>query len=676
MKEQKALMRHQSRSFQQLALCLLSSGRSQELGDMASQMGDLHDSPYYLALKLAQEQRLEEALDLLRPLATKGHQESRQLAFRLLLHQANGHFSRQEYDDLSPVLDEALGLMADDPEALKELATFQEILPFCYLRINRRPEAEEKWRLDFLECGNAGLHRLALLCYWGSRDAEARLPQEGQGETRELEALWRKAIAFWVALAASEEFWQEWGRSREEVYGVEVSSQDLEDLRKNILEDLLARRFYYYLDKYQQADQGTHARRHRQYLSLLRLERQAASAWHKLLPQLSQLERSLEIHLSGGVMLMELVRSLQKAAGQNHCFGETGKVDCPPCEWQDLCRQNRLTAERTVYLEFFGGPLMGREMGLDLIVQQILQLHLDKTDGDELAEKLSDYLSPWGLAAVFLEERLPEEVLRELERLGPEQKRHPQALYLEAAAWAEQGRLRLETQGLNPALQVWQKAKTLIQEMKRLNAPKVYRRLLRLEEEMGGWVAEGCIREARAIHKEGRTDEAIRLLQKGLEIVANDRLKDQLADLYCEKGFASLAHDQLSQARQEFETALSVKPGFLRAKEGMSTTYNNEGVKQRTAGRLEEAIRLYKKALEYNANSRICLENVAGALNALGVKKIDDEMPRAYSRERKLSLLREALAFFKEAHEYDPSNETVVKNHNKLLDILRNIPGW
>lgn len=676
MKKQKAFMKHQSRSFQQLALCLLSSGRSQELGDMASQMGDHHDSPYYLALKLAQEQRLEEALDLLRPLTTKGHPESRQLAFRLLIHRANGHFSRQEHGDLSPVLDEALGLMGDDPEALKELSTLQEILPFCYLRLNRRPEAEEKWRRDFWEYGHAGLHRLALLCYWGSRDVEARLPQEGPGELRELEALWRKTIAFWVALAVSEEFWQEWGQSREKVYGVEVSSQDLEDLRKNILEDLLARRFYYYLDKYQQAGREGHARRHRQYLSLLRLECQAASAWLKLLPQLSQVERTLGIHLSGGVSLQKLVRSLQKAAGQNHCFGENDGGDCPPCEWQELCRQNRLATEGTVHLEFFGGPLMGREMGLDLIVQQILQLHLDKTAGDELAEKLSDYLSPWGLVAIFLEERVPGEALRELEGLSIEQMRQPQARYLEAAAWAEQGRLRLETHGLDPAMEVWQKAKTLILEMKRLNAPMVYRRVLRLEEEMGEWVAEGCIREARAIHKEGRTDEAIRLLQKGLEIVANDRMKDQLADLYCEKGFACLAKDQYSQARQEFEKALSVKSGFLRAKEGISTTYNNEGVQAHDSGRLDEAIRLQKKALEFNPNNRVSRKNLGGALNALGVKKIDVEVPRAYSRERKLSLLREALALFKEAHEYDPSNESVISNHNKLLDILGNIPRW
>ncbi|HAY21714.1 MAG TPA: hypothetical protein DCY27_06025 [Desulfobacterales bacterium] len=658
-------------SYKQLALCLLRNSQSEVLRELGSEGRHAHH-PYYQALHLALEDNLQEALEGLRPLVSQGHPEAQLLGFRLLIHQAKAHFQQQDFEALSQVLDEALQLIPDNDIALEELIGFKEILPYCYLKAGKRQEAENLWHQDLWSQGGPAIHKMAILYYQWANHAEEQMAQRGEGSHEELDDLWKKTIAFWVGLASSENFWPEWSRGRLNFYGAEPKAKELAELKRHILEDLLSGRFRHFLDMYINSGHESHAGRHRRYLSLLRREKQAASTWQKLLPRLTKAKQTWGLELTQKVPLEPTVRALQQSEGHDPCFRDPNQEHCPQCSWEALCRCHDLGAEPVLCLEFFGGPLMAETMGLTQFVRQVVEIQSSGTTLDEDVERMGDYLSPLGLAVVLLEERLSEQVFQELASLESDLRTSPRARWLEAAAWAEQGR-RLEYQGLDKALEAWEKASNIMQELKRVNSAIINRRLTLLEEELGGWVADGCIREARASHQAGRTDEAIDLLKRGLEIAPNEDLKAQLADLYCEKGRAYLDKKQYQSARQEFDKALAVKPGYLKAKQGMGTSYNNEGVSHHDAGRHDDAIRMQRKALEYDPNNHTCRENIAGSLNSKGVRKIDVELDRAYTREQKLAIMMEALQLFKEAHEYDPNNESVIQNHNKLLEVLKNI---
>jgi len=658
-------------SYHQLALCLLRNGQSEVFRELVAE-GDRSDDPFYLSLHSALEGNLFGALEGLRPLASQSHPQAQRLLFRLLIHQAKIHFHQQDYEALSPVLDEALRVMPDHPAAMEELRDFQAILPYCYLKIGKRSAAENLWHQDVWMQGGPAIHKMAILYYQWAIHAEEQLAHKGEGSPEELDNLWRKAIAFWVALANSDNFWMEWSRGRSKYYEDESKAKELASLKKYILEDLLPSRFRHFFDRYTDLSQESGANRHRRYQSLLRREKQATSTWQKLLPLLDKAKQTVGFDLTQKVPLEAAVRALQQSEGVAPCFRGPDQERCPRCSWEVLCRCFEQGVEPVLHLEFFGGPLMGEALGLSHFVRRLLEIQASGTVLDEDVEKMADYLSPLGLAMVLLEERLPEQALQELAHLEPSLRSSPASQGLEASAWTEQGR-RLETHDLKRALEAWEKANRIIKELKKINAPRILRRLTQLEADLGTMVAESCIREARGLQQAERIAEAIVLLKRGLEIASTEDLKVQLADLYVINGHAHLKENQFQAARQEFQKALDVKPGYSKAKQGMSTAFNNEGVIHHDAGRLDEAVRLQRQGLEFDSNNHVCRKNLAGSLNAKGVKKIDVEVPRAYSQSQKMALAFEALELFKQAHEIDPSNQTVIDNHNRLLEILRDI---
>jgi len=663
-------------SYHQLALCLLKTSQFDKLWELGSG-GSLPHQPYYQALYLAQKGDLQGALEALRPLASQGHSKAQLLAFRLLIHQARVQFQQNDFEAFAQVLEEVQQVMPDQEEVVsKELKGFQEILPYCYLKVGKRQEAAELWLRDLWSQGASALHKLAILYYQWAVYAEERLASKGEGAQEQLDDLWRKAIAFWVALAGSEGFWSEWSRARLPSYGVTPNLKDLADLKKHIVDDLLSGRFRHYVDKYTDAGLEPQAARHRRYLSLVRREKQAAFTWQRLFPRFDFTKQVLGIDLAQKVPLQATLRALQQAAGQDPCFQGPPQERCHLCPWRAICRgPHPLGAEAVLPLEFFGGPLMAETFGLTQLIQEIVKIQATGLGSDEEIERMEDYISPLGLALVLLEERLPEQALQALDSLPPDLRASPLGKYLKVAAWAENGR-RLETQDLNQALEAWEKAVRLIREWKKVPHLRLHKRLPQLEEDLAKWVSESCIREARRLKRAERVHEAIDLLERGLKIAATEDLKMQLADLYCETGRAFLDKNQFQAARKEFEKALSIKPGYVKAKEGMSTSYNNEGVTHHDAGRFDEAIRLQRKALEYNPNNQTSRKNLAGSLNAKGVRKVDVEFEQAYTRDRQLAILLEALELFKEAHEYDPTDDAIVRNHNKLVEVLRNIRIW
>jgi tetratricopeptide (TPR) repeat protein len=671
MKQETIKPDYRDRTFHLLALCLLANDRVAELTEFVG-AGEIHPHyPYYLAIHLAKQGKFGAALENLRPLVAQGHQPSQYLAFKLLISQAGHHLQCQEHEELLQVLDEAMRLMPDDVALLAELEHFQEILPFCYLKVGKRQEAATLWRQKLWHGDLEALHRLALLNYWWTRRREEAYSRGEGGDLEEMETLWRQTIAYWVALASADLFWADWAQGRGKVYGNAISEEEIRNLKKYLMDHFLPEFCQTFIDSYNQEGKIAQTERPRRYLTLVRLEKRAAGLWQKILPRMTKVQERLGLTLTLGVALGELVRALQKAEGHQPCFFSEPREACSLCLWADLCQQSPSSQESRVFLEFLGGPLISLDLNLRHVVGQVLDLHLTYQKDDDEAEILADYLAPWGLATIFLEDKRTEEVFKELDRLSPADKGAPAVCYLRAAAWEQLGQQQLETKGLEPALKAWEQAKKGIQELKRENSPLLYRRTLALEEKLSQGVAQGCTKEARALHKEGQTEEAICLLKRGLEISSQEQLKNQLADIYCDRAWVHMGKKDYTQARREFEQALAVKPNFLRAKGGMGTSYNNEGVRHHDAGRFDEAISLQRRALEYSPNNPTSRQNLAGSLHAKGGKIIEKELKSAYTRYEKIAVLKKVLDLLKEAHEYDPNNEHVIRDHNEILRILR-----
>jgi tetratricopeptide (TPR) repeat protein len=276
-----------------------------------------------------------------------------------------------------------------------------------------------------------------------------------------------------------------------------------------------------------------------------------------------------------------------------------------------------------------------------------------------------------GLAAVWLEEKQPDQALVELEGLDQKTQQAPRAGYLRAAAMAQRGQQALEIHGFDSAFQEWQEAKKIHQKLqKHHHGPAFQQSLNRLLTELTGMVAGGALREARGLKARQKIKVAIFMLQKALQITDDREVIDLLADLYCDRGLEFLKNERYSDAQQEFNNALKVKPDCHRAKEGASTTYNNEGVDAMDKGHLDQGIQLLETALRQNPDSQVAKRNIARAYHEKSSKKME-EFASAYPVTAQVAIVVEAKELLKKAHEYDPDNQRIIDDHNYLAEMLR-----
>jgi tetratricopeptide (TPR) repeat protein len=665
--------RHREKHFRQLALCLLASGQGRQLEELLVRKPDQPQNRFLMALKLAEEDRVAEALNELEPLANDPDQEeARHLAFKLLLHQARHYFYREELDELFSTLDQALKFMSANARVEKDLNGFQGILPLCFLRLGKRQKAEELWRQELWQSWQDSLHKLAMLSYHAARDSEERLIGQGTGDP-ELMDLWAKTIAFWIAYVNLDEFWQAWAQRRAACYGADIASEDLADLRKHLVEEHLQGLLHRFLDEHQQAGHGAEADRLRSSLTNLRLERRAANLWKKLIPNLAGLNERLNLDLGKPVALGNLVSAFQACQGEVVCFASDAPQEgCPRCTWETLCNSADPGPGALLQISSLGGPLLSAQVGLTGVTRQILSLYQELHPEDDAAETLATYFSPVGIALTWLEEQNPEQALLELERLDVDLRQSPQARYTLAAVLLARGSRLLGTHGIDAALTDWQRAHRLLGELHHQANRAAFRsRLQRLSDELSQTVGEGCLKEVRALKGQERLAEAIALATRGLAISQLPDLKDQLADLNCDQGGKFLREKNYGQARDFFQKALDLNANFHRAKEGISTAYNNEGVDEIDAGRLDKAITLMERALDYNPSNHVAKKNLAGVYHEKAVKKFK-EHEYAHNNAAKRNIFMAAQELLKKAHEYDPSNDQVVKDHNTLLNIMRN----
>ena len=560
--------------------------------------------------------------------------------------------------------------MSANARVEKDLNGFQGILPLCFLRLGKRQKAEELWRRELWQSWQDSLHKLAMLSYHAARDSEERLIGQGTGDP-ELMDLWAKTIAFWIAYVNLDEFWQVWAQRRAACYGADIASEDLADLRKHLVEEHLQGLLHRFLDEHQQAGHGAEADRLRSSLTNLRLERRAANLWKKLIPNLAGLNERLNLDLGKPVALGNLVSASRRARGKYWLRRRCAQEGCPRCTWETLCNSADPGPGALLQISSLGGPLLSAQVGLTGVTRQILPLYQELHPEDDAAETLATYFSPVGIALTWLEEQNPEQAL--LERRAPRRDpQSPQARYTLAAVLLARGSRLLGTDGIDAALTDWQRAHRLLGELHHQANRAAFRsRLQRLSDEISQTVGEGCLKEVRALKGPGKTGGGHSPGHPGVGNIPVAGPQRPAGGSQLRSGRQVPAREKLRPSPNFFQKALALNANFHRAKEGISTAYNNEGVNEIDAGRLDKAITLMERALDYNPSNHVAKKNLAGVYHEKAVKKFK-EHEYAHNNAAKRNIFMAAQELLKKAHEYDPSNDQVVKDHNTLLNIMRN----
>ncbi len=643
-----------SSPFEQLAACLIATNRDKKLEDLLKKHINKENEAslrYYIALSRAKRGEPSEALKEVK-LALENnfeHELSRNLAFRLLLHEACNLMREKNWKEISSVLSLALEVLPNDPDAQKEIARFKNALPIAHLKAGRRADAEKIWKEELKKdpTNKILIHSLALLYYWwavkeeenqkenaAERDSadkfsigeqsrkkfivqdeklSEKAAQKESGKTKKdtdrIGRLWISAISYMILMVNLEGFWQSWKKEREEMWGIDIKEKDIRDLRHSFLDEKLARLFHDYIDFYQQSKRPEDTLRLQEYLMQFLLEKKTARFWREALSlfELSKKDEDVKkfpvddvLLFPGGYAFLkefnvlssaqELSKILHKIEPKNESIGKFR-----------VCIRHEILGKMFIVLEEMRNP------------DQALQL--------------------W--------EILPEETKISIE-----------GIYVHTLSLLQKGERLKEEGDILKALDDWFSAFKYLSDKNVITAAKESyfdKFFNKLKADLEETVINTCIRETKRLAKEKKTDHAIKILDKGLKVTKDKSLKDHIAALLCDRAIIRTNKKRYSEARKDLKKALSYVPGNKRAKQGLATTYNNEGVASKN---VDTSISLLEKACQYDPGSKQVNENLAGMYNGKAVKMLNSlqssYMYSSYSAksecEGAMALLKKGIA--------------------------------
>lgn len=647
---------------EQLLACEIALNRHREVEELLSlKIGNGNcDLRYYLGVNYAAQGKFEESLaELISVLENNpSHQMAKNMAFKLLLRKARQKVKEKNFGEISSVLSMAVDLAPDTPDARKELACFKNALPISHMKAGKRKAAANLWEEELRKhpTDHNLIHNLALLYYWWALSEEAKAADSSTNNGNSgICRIWEKSISYWVVLLGMPMFWSEWKNEKEEIWNLEIKTDDLKKFRESFLEEKLMKIFNDYIDLYKQNGKNQESSRHEDYLLTLLLEKESAIKWSAVFEILNNWKGAMDINNLDGIKRYELVRAIQKAQGNTPCFGtiKDCRKNSDECLWSKSCQTDR---NRELYFNIPGGRQFFQDANMLPEVYNLIELlHIVHPD-NEVIGKLRFYLHPGGLGRVLIlleQGKKPQRAMAELERLLDNKlvdKGDLDVKYINAFAHMERGRSYYkEGNKFNEALDDWTCAKGLIMDAQRLSGHignSSYRNFIAsLRDEIESLVVSGCEKEAKKYKQADKLDDAISVLLKGLKLVshpANKSLSDHIAIFYCEKGDKRIADKNFSKARKEFENALKYVPNYARAKKGIGTAYNNEGVSK---GSPEQSIPLFEKAIQYDSDDNVVKQNLAGAYNGKAVSILNAlTQYSSYSKcDDAISLLKNAL---------------------------------
>jgi tetratricopeptide (TPR) repeat protein len=616
----------------QLSACKIATNNYQEAGellkkDICCDHGDFH---YYLGLTYAGQGKTAEALDELRAVLKMdpSHNSAKHLAFRLLVNKARKKIKEKDINGLSSIVGLAVELAPDTPEAKKELSYFKNAIPLSHIKNGKREDAAKIWEEELKKhpSNHLIIHNLALLYYWWALDEEAKAADSTiVKDNGKLDGLWRKSISYWVMLLSIPQFWTNWKKQKEDIWNLRINAEDLEKFRETFLEEKLIRVFHDYIDTYKQNGKNSDLSRHEEYLVEVLLEKESARCWKDLLNAIYVWAGKYGLRLDSGIKRYELIRSIQKAEGYKSCFGAVKDCNKGPneCIWSDSCKSDR---NRELYLNIPAGYYSLKELKIFVEAGKLIEvLHKEHPDNESIG-RLRIYLHPsgFGKSLIILEQRKkPQQTIDRLNKLmaNSSYTNTLEFKYVYALALMERGKLLMKDRVFNRALDDFTSSKEYVSDaIKLTDKNPCYRNsLISLKTEIDTAVITDCEKEANKLRQSDKIDEAMVVLQRGMKLVGypdNKPLRDHLAIFYSDRGDKKLANEKFADARKDFEQALKNNQDYTRAKKGIGTTYNNEGV---TKSEPKDSIPLFEKAIEYDPDSDVVKQNLAGAYNSKAV---------------------------------------------------------
>jgi tetratricopeptide (TPR) repeat protein len=580
------LARWEQRATQQWFACLAATGRR---ADLEALMGRYQGAPeethlrYYLGLTYALEARIDPALEHLRRVIAQApdHAEARKLAYQLVLRQVRQKVRSGDWQAVSQAASLAVEVAPPGADPSRDLARWRSMLPVAYIRAGKRREAAQVWESQFREdpSDTRLLHNLAVLHYWWAAGEERNVSPASPPP-------WEAAVGYWTAMLHVDSYWKEFRQQRERAWGFPLPEQDLDAFRKNFLDEYFCKLFRNRASDSKEKNNTAEFRRQDEYLTSALLERKSAECWRQGLELLKK-----KLHPSGSA------------------------------PW-----------ERSRLLALPGGFLFFERFGLLADVRAAISQLAAAAPDAECLPWLRVYFSAdrLGRAAVLADERSkPEEALALLEKLPPAAKNSLEGMYVRGRGLARRAEMLFAKREVPAALQSWKAFFDLVKEalakiaQERKRATEITgcggglaeaavrdgleRMFQTLRQEVSKQVGQSAKDEALRLKSEEQLDKAIALLAQILEFCQEEVVKQHLCAFYCERGFTKLNKERYSEARDDFGRALKLDPQHQNARQGMSTTYNNEGVAKNDPN---DAIPLFEKALEYNPNNHTARQNL------------------------------------------------------------------
>jgi tetratricopeptide (TPR) repeat protein len=561
---------HERRAAEQLAAALAATGRDAELTALLERFRGTAGEPsvrFYVALRQA-AQDVPAALRHVEAVlaSTPDHAAARQLAYRLLLREARAQVRRAEWQALPETLCRLVQVAPDDGNDA-DLAAFKESLPLAQLRTGNRREALRLWEERLRQSpGHPELiHSLALAYHWSVTEEESRDPWAAVDA-------WYGAIAYWTALSRHTAFWDRWNAERSAIWGHALSTEELGRLRSELV-DAQLRSLQDLHSQAVEAQRSDDADRYEDFMLALLGEREAADLWSQAIPLIGP-----------------------PSSGDGALLATPG-----------------------------GYAFFQRHERLDHVRAAIETLTSTQPDADCLPGLLIHF-APDGLGRALVQVELrhrPDEALAQLDKLPERSADRPEALYVRARALATRAHQASAQKSLPLALESWKEARRALKSLDGKRGGPFRRPAGKLLADVEAEVAATVQKEANRI-KAKSLDQAIRLLEEARAAFPADSIREYLCIFYCDRGTANLGEKKLSTVRADFERALKLDPDYGRAKQGLSTTYNNEGCRTKNEDR---SISLLEKAIEYDPNNHVAHRNLAMALKNKAVSIVNGLTP-------------------------------------------------
>jgi tetratricopeptide (TPR) repeat protein len=550
------------RAMAQYLACLVKAGDSKALETLsAAGLASVQEPVlrYSLAVALASAGKIDEAIGLLRALATEktAFADGRKLAYRLLYRKAQTMASSQDWAGLADVVTEALTLLPSDANTELELGVFRNALPIGHLRSGNRQEAARIWEQQFRQnpTDMRLVHHLALLYYWWARS----LP------VTEAVPQWNAAIAYWSVLAQRESFWVQWGAERCSAWGFDFPAGDIDDVRKHVIEDQLNHFFQTRADEHMQKGEVDSARCYEDSITASMLESRSAACWKSALALMpADPARPVVLNLPGGYAFFKRF---------------------------DLLPEILLSLERIP----------------------------DTSEGKKLRIDLRILFSEAGLgtALALAEERnRPEEAIRHLDPIWRANRQSTEVEYVWAVALARKG-IDLDKRGETArALGEWKKAYDLARKNKAEGAKEFDAPLQALLDSVRQQHVAAVKKESSRLKNEEKLEEAIAFIENFRQMDHEESLLEIQCIYLCDRAVDFMGARDFLAARERLNRVLKLKPKYARAMQLISVTYNNEGCKEDNSDR---AIALFEKAMEWNSGDHMARQNLAQELKRKSV---------------------------------------------------------